>query len=1294
MTSRACWRLDHDGLHDVEVDLRPSATMGELAHALVAHVASLPGSVTTVEPWPDETEDATTVCVDGRPIDPRRLAIDAAPPSGSTIQIQRLTDNDARPPDRSTLAPVALLTAAGLQNLRYGRTQVTDGVIVHVGRQVIVHDDGFDTITVDGAPVHGHSGLGDGAMLRCGTWTATLAIRGVLRPPPRGGPAAPQPIARGEWHDHEPVVLQLPPTPGRYRPPGFPWLSAAVPLLMTAGMWIATRSVMMVAFMGFSVVYVVASGIEGRREARAADRFLVTEFREELAGISGELEQSRDEQRHRDEMHSPCVQETIAWTRPISHRLWERSGLHPHPTVVRLGLALAAPDDTVLGDCKGRPSLRREVDDVLSHNETRPRPASIELAATGGVAIIGDHHLTLPLAAALVAQLVTLAPPDRVGIDLHVGPAGWEWTHWLPHLNHRGQQLVTVVDRDRIDDFGDSDRPVIWLAPDAAGVPDGIRALVHFDSDGLATLQVDHGTPREFEPETIGPAVLETTARRLAGLRPGAADGDDTLPTGVDLTGIGLGLATSDVLEQWATPRSGLPVPIGRVRGGGVLTVDLTVDGPHSLVAGTTGAGKSELLRTMLAGLAYLHPPDRVTMLLVDYKGGAAFGPLAGLPHCVGLVTDLGPAEVVRTLAALRAELKRREQLLDDHRAGDLTELDTESRPPALLVVVDEFATLVSEVPDFLDGVLDVAQRGRSLGIHMVLATQRPTGVISDAVRANTSLRIALRLPDAEDSVDVIDSPDASTLPRDVPGRAVIRLGHDTLVSTQIAFSGHPARPLEELEIRSLGSPPSRCEVDHDGPTQLAALVAATNEAVAHLGLASPPAPLPPPLPEHLDLTAVVEAGANRCGAEDPWAPLQIGVVDLPHLQRRDVLAVDPARRGGVIVIGAPTSGASTTLVTIAAAVERRGGWDIHAIDNDGGLSGLTGMASVRSVMGGGDHEAVTRLLGRLTEGPVERPTLLLLDGFGAFEERQSRVNRGRATELLTRLAEEGRVRGVIVAMTARRRNEVPPALLHSMGERIALRSVDEDQAAMMDAPPRLAARDLPPGRTWFGGQWGQIAVTDDAPGIDPLPAAPVLPTSLSLSSLAAPRRASLWDLALGMGADELGPAHLDLSRGGALVAGQPGSGRTSALATVRAAAQRNGISTVEDLSPAEVLGRLVDSARSGDLTPRLGLVDDLDRWMDDSEVDDLLCEVTHLARSEPVRVVAAGDPIHLRRSYADGVQRLRSSRTGILLGSGAHEWGELLHHELHRRDDIAAAAGRGWLVSESGAEIVQLGQP
>ena len=284
------------------------------------------------------------------------------------------------------------------------------------------------------------------------------------------------------------------------------------------------------------------------------------------------------------------------------------------------------------------------------------------------------------------------------------------------------------------------------------------------------------------------------------------------------------------------------------------FVLDIRQDGPHALVAGTTGAGKCEFLQAFIVGLATMHSPERVTFLLVDYKGGAAFKECVALPHTVGMVTDLDRNEVRRALTSLNAELHHRELLLQAADAKDLLEMERKGHPqtpPSLLIVVDEFAALAKEVPEFVDGVVDVALRGRSLGLHLVLATQRPAGVITGQIRANTNLRIALRMAADDESADVIGSPVAAAIERRLPGRAVARIGPKELVPFQSAYvGGHTVADVQEplTTARLFGfdhdtaiTEERRVIVPQDHPSDLQRLVHTHRAAFDLLGAGSAP---------------------------------------------------------------------------------------------------------------------------------------------------------------------------------------------------------------------------------------------------------------------------------------------------------------------------------------------------------------------------------------------------------------------------------------------------------------------
>ena len=363
----------------------------------------------------------------------------------------------------------------------------------------------------------------------------------------------------------------------------------------------------------------------------------------------------------------------------------------------------------------------------------------------------------------------------------------------------------------------------------------------------------------------------------------------------------------------------------------GPLAIDLVADGPHGLIAGTTGAGKSELLRSLVAALAAEHPPSRVNFVLVDYKGGSAFAECAELPHTVGMVTDLDEHLGERALLSLEAELRYRERVLREHRASDLIEhdrlvADGRAEPlPRLLVIIDEFATLAAELPDFVPSLVGIAQRGRSLGVHMILATQRPSGAVNENIRANTNLRVCLRVQTPQDSTDVIDSPAAAKIPRTQPGRAQVRLGPSELIPVQTALvtgttaSGPSAAVAMQPFVLGEHGPRNGDDQATEGTrSDLQRLVAAANDACA--GAEPPRRPWLAPLPGEVDLERLLELGPPRPLGGERGLSVPLALADDPEAQAQYPVGWNLSA-GNLLMYGIGGSGTTTALGTVALAL-------------------------------------------------------------------------------------------------------------------------------------------------------------------------------------------------------------------------------------------------------------------------------------------------------------------------------------------------------------------------------------
>ena len=632
---------------------------------------------------------------------------------------------------------------------------------------------------------------------------------------------------------------------------------------------------------------------------------------------------------------------------------------------------------------------------------------------------------------------------------------------------------------------------------------------------------------RDSTPEEAGEGLpdrarLVDLLRDLPGDQPwhppgDAGTGPAGLPSGpaLDAGCPGVDATSAAALEAaWRARPSSTRVLLGVGAGGRTFSVDLVRDGPHVLVAGTTGAGKSELLQTLVTALAVGNRPDLMSFVLIDYKGGAAFRDCARLPHTVGTVTDLDGHLTARALTSLTAELRRRERLL---LAAGFDSLDsyaaaasTDSPPLARLVlVVDEFATLAEELPDFLNGLVGIAQRGRSLGVHLVLATQRPGGVVSADIRANTALRIALRVTDPAESADVVDVRDAAEIPPGLPGRAVVRTGSGSVCVMQTAHvGGRGARPPDQVEVRELsgervGAPsPPPPAAEAPGATDLQAVVAAAVEAASRLGAVPAASPWLPPLPDllpltdlaHTDLAHTDLAHTDRAGSGPARESVEVGQRDRPGEQCQPAFTFDLTGGSHLLVAGGPRSGRTTALRSVAAAIARSfGPGDVHVYALDcagGGLTDLAHLPHTGAVVGRDEPERGDRLLRRLSDLVSHRQRLLascglgcleeqraavtadermpwvvlLVDGWEAMQHTYDEVDHGRPLETFSRLVREGVAAGVRVILTGDR------ALLTSrvtsgFGRRLVLRLGDPGDYGLAGIPPRLVPRHLPPGR-------------------------------------------------------------------------------------------------------------------------------------------------------------------------------------------------------------------------------------
>ncbi|MFB4313413.1 FtsK/SpoIIIE domain-containing protein [Actinomadura sp. 21ATH] len=649
-------------------------------------------------------------------------------------------------------------------------------------------------------------------------------------------------------------------------------------------------------------------------------------------------------------------------------------------------------------------------------------------------------------------------------------------------------------------------------------LPEECAAVAAWDPDGPETLRL-----RGQGLDVLGPILADQVsaswadrvARSLAPVRDvSREDAEEALPSDVRLLDL-LGMpdpTAEHVLASWArTGGRTTRVPVG-VGTDGVHEIDLSRDGPHGLIAGTTGAGKSELLQTLIASLAVANRPDEMTFVLIDYKGGAAFKDCAALPHTVGMVTDLDGHATERALESLAAELRRREEMLLEAGAkdiGDYNDLRASAAEPGLaamprlVLVIDEFAAMVAELPGFVAGLVDIGRRGRSLGVHLILATQRPAGVVTADIRANTNLRVALRVTDPDESTDVLDAPDAAHISKSAPGRCYVRSGAADLHALQSARIGG-RRPgaragggratVLPVPWQGLGRPlPAPREPADDAATMvtdLAVLVQAVGEAARRSGIPRQPSPWLTPLPERVRLKPRTTAG----GSVVDVPPIPFGITDLPAVQSREPLALDLAGGGHLYLAGSAQSGRSTALRTIAGSLA--GGcspYDVHLYAIDCGANALLPLVSLPhcgAVVSRDQLDRCERLLTALAAEVARRQQLLAEAGFASLTEQRAAVaatdrlpwmvllldrwegflaafenyDYGRLVDAALRLLREGAAVGLRAVFTGDRTG-LSGQISTIFDRRLILRMADPNDYGYAGLQEKQVPAAMPPGR-------------------------------------------------------------------------------------------------------------------------------------------------------------------------------------------------------------------------------------
>ncbi|MGE2689575.1 type VII secretion protein EccCa [Mycolicibacterium pulveris] len=952
-----------------------------------------------------------------------------------------------------------------------------------------------------------------------------------------------------------------------------------------------------------SVLGTVAYGARGANRSAELNEDRQTYLRY-LDTLDTTITQAAEAQRRSLRWNHPDP--SALWTLVGGPRMWERRRLDADFGDVRIGIG-DQPLSTVLVAPPLGPSDQHDPVTVHAmHRLIRQRstltevPVIVALPEHAVVTVDSEPATARALIRTMVCQLAVAHGPDVLAIAAVVGPDTcheWDWLKWLPHHQHHRE--IDAVGPQRLT-YGSVLEAVEavtsrWVVVIVDGAPtagfdqvllDGSLTVIVVGATLSATgLRLPLDTVAQVDSLTRSQAV--TCARRLAPYRLSDSQAGPNATRGwLELTGID-DPHRIDPERLWSRAGGGriTPIPIGVAQDGTPVRLDINEAahngmGPHGLCVGATGSGKSEFLRTLVLGAIAAHSPDVLNLVLVDFKGGATFLGMERARHVAAIITNLADEAhlVARMSDALAGEMHRRQELLraagfantaDYARARDATQPPL----PALFIVVDEFSELLSQHPDFAELFVAIGRLGRSLGMHLLLASQRLDEGRLRGLETHLSYRICLKTFSAGESRAVLGVPDAYHLPS-APGAAYLKTASGDLTRFQTAFvSGVAAAPhvdvqppLQPRKFTAAAVPLPAVRKDA-APREQRTVLDTVLDRIAGCGTPAHQVWLPP-LTTSPTLDQLMPNGSR--GLTVP-----IGLVDRPFEQRHDLLAVDlSGAAGNVAIVGAPRSGKSTALRTMMLALAEANDpaeVGFYCLDFGGGtLSSLRDLPHMSSVAGRRDVElcrrtiAVMQSIVRAREDRARRAAgepaahedpfgdvFLIVDGWAILRQEFDGLEAP-----ITALAAQGLSFGVHVIVTASRWAELRPGLKDQIATRIELR-LGEPAESEMD---RKRARHLSaagPGRGLTADGREMLLALPRWDGVERLqrrhggrraPAVELLPGRIRLADLAATPPVPPQVL-IGIGERELQPVTVDLAtHPHLLVLGEAESGKTAVL--------------------------------------------------------------------------------------------------------------------------------------------------
>lgn len=758
-------------------------------------------------------------------------------------------------------------------------------------------------------------------------------------------------------------------------------------------------------------------------------------------------------------------------------------------------------------------------------------------------------------------QVITIMPEEERD--------QWDWLRWLPHatlqeLNVRGfvynqrthdqvlnslnqilklrkaqkeeatrqettlyspHYVVLVTDEKLIldhiimefftEDPTDLGCSLIFVQDVMSSLSENIKTVVNIKDRNTGQLVMEEGILREIDfrldhfPEGYDKERIARTLAPLNHLQNLKSSIPDTV-TFMEMYGAET-FSDLQVLQKWQqnAPYKSLAVPIG-LRGKEdlvYLNLHEKAHGPHGLIAGTTGSGKSETIQSYILSLAVNFHPHDVAFLLIDYKGGGMANLFKNLPHLLGTITNLDGAQSMRALASINAEIHRRERLFREFEVNHINQYQKKFKNgeateplPHLFLISDEFAELKVNQPDFIKELVSIARVGRSLGVHLILATQKPSGVVDDQIWSNSRFKLALKVADRTDSMEMLKTPDAAEITQ--TGRAYLQVGNNEVYELfQSAWSGADYQPdKDEMGIEDhtiylindlgqyevLNQDLSGLDLAEDikeVPTELEAIVSQIQLLTESQQIPPVPQPWLPPLKERMTLQELEPIQPQEAWEQKKPVSVLLGMADIPQAQKQEPVSVNLSKDGHILLYGSPGTGKTTFLQSAAMDLARKfSPKDVTLYLMDFGTNGLAPLGQLPQVADTllldqtekiakfvrimerelnrrkkllSDYGVGTLELYRQASGQQEPAIVILLDSYESMKEEAYEAELFR---LLVRISREGLSIGVHLLVTAGRQSNLRAQFYANFKHQLSLPQNDVGEVRSIVGSTPLAA--------------------------------------------------------------------------------------------------------------------------------------------------------------------------------------------------------------------------------------------